>query len=407
MQFIDKNIAILGSGEEGQDVLSWLKTNSQGCRIRVFDKIKTANLTGFDIVFRSPGFYRYSPMIVKAEKSGVVISSATKLFFDLCPSKIIGVTGTKGKGTTTTLIYEILKSSGKKTYLAGNIGKPMLKLLPKLKASDWVCLELSSFQLHDLTSSPHIAVVLNVTSEHLDVHKDTQEYRLAKTNIVRHQKTSDYAVVNADYKTTKKLAGLTPAKIHWFSRKRLNLDITRVRLRGEHNLENIAAAMTAASLTGASKKIIEKTVYQFKGLGHRLELVRNVGGVTFYNDSFSTTPETAMAAIKSFSEPMTLILGGSDKGSNYRQLGQEIGRRPNLKAVILIGQMGPVIEKNIKNYHGLIVEGGKNMKQIVKQAQGLAVSGDIVILSPACASFDMFLNYQDRGEQFKFWVKKL
>jgi len=165
--------------------------------------------------------------------------------------------------------------------------------------------------------------------------------------------------------------------------------------------------MTAAELAGATHEDIIKTVYRFKGLEHRLERVKTVDGVTFYNDSFSTTPETAMAAIKSFSEPMTLILGGSDKGSNYRQLGQEIGRRPNLKAVILIGQMGPVIEKNIKNYHGLIVEGGKNMKQIVKQAQGLAVSGDIVILSPACASFDMFLNYQDRGEQFKFWVKKL
>jgi len=407
MRFIDKKIAILGSGEEGRDVLDWLKTNSHGCRIKVFDKIKTANLAGFDIVFRSPGFYRYSPMIIKAEKAGVVISSATKLFFDLCPSKIIGVTGTKGKGTTTTLIYEILKSSGKKTYLAGNIGKPMLKLLSKLKASDWVCLELSSFQLHDLTSSPHIAVVLNVTSEHLDVHKDAKEYRLAKTNIVRHQKTSDYAVVNADYKTTKKLAGLTPAKIHWFSRKRLNLDITRVRLRGEHNLENIAAAMTAAELAGATHEDIIKTVYRFKGLEHRLERVKTVDGVTFYNDSFSTTPETAMAAIKSFSEPMTLILGGSDKGSDYRQLGKVIARSKHLTNLILIGKMAGKIRAAARNFPGKIVTGLKDMETIVKAAGQISFPGSVVVLSPACASFDMFLNYKDRGEQFKFWVKKL
>lgn len=407
MQFVAKKIAILGLGDEGRDVLDWLKTNSRGCRIKVFDKIKTANLSGFDVIFRSPGFYRFSPMFIKAETAGAVISSATKLFFELCPAKIIGVTGTKGKGTTTTLIYEILKSSGKKAYLAGNIGKPMLKLLPKLKETDWVCLELSSFQLQDLTRSPHLAVVLNVTSEHLDVHKNTNEYRLAKTNILKYQQAADHAVLNADYPVTKKLAELTPAKIHWFSRRRLSLDVSRIKLRGEHNRENIAAAMTAASLAGAPEKIITKTVYQFGGLEHRLEKVRTVGGVAFYNDSFSTTPETAIAAIKSFSEPMTLILGGSEKGSNYRQLGRVIVKTNNLTNLILIGKMAPRIRAAAKSFGGRIVAGLTNMETIVKTARQISRPGSVVVLSPACASFDMFKNYKDRGEQFKLWVKKL
>ena len=404
MQFVAKNIVVLGQGQEGRDLLEWLKSNTQKCRIKVFDRIKTVDLRKFDLVFRSPGFWRLSPMF---KQTGAEISSVTKLFFDLCPAKIIGVTGTKGKGTTTTLIYKMLRAQGKRAFIAGNIGKPMLKLLPRLKPDDWVCLELSSFQLQDLTKSPHISVVLNITQDHLDIHRNLQEYRQAKTNIVRHQKQKDFAVLNADYATTKKLAALTKAKVYWFSSKTLKIDRTKVKLRGSHNLENIAAAMTAAGLAGVSIKNQEKIIYSFAGLEHRLEPVRTVAGVQYFNDSFSTTPETAMAAIKSFTEPMALILGGSDKGSDYRQLGRTISLQPNLKAVILIGQMGPVIKRFIKNYHGLVVQGGKNMKEIVKQSQNLAVRGEVIVLSPACASFDMFKNYKDRGNQFKLWVNQL
>ena len=407
MQFIDKKIAVLGLGEEGKDLLGWLKTNTRNCQIKFFDKITTADLTDFDIIFRSPGFYRLGTMLKQAEAAGATISSATKLFFDLCPAKIIGVTGTKGKGTTTTLIYKMLQAQGKRAFIAGNIGKPMLKLLPRLKSGDWVCLELSSFQLQDLTVSPQVAVVLNITRDHLDIHQSLREYREAKTNIVRHQKKQDFAVLNADYAATRKLAGRTSAKIHWFSGRRLDLDVNQIKLRGEHNRENIAAAMTAAGLAGVSRKNQEKIVYSFAGLEHRLEPVRTVAGVKFFNDSFSTTPETAIAAIKSFTEPLIIVLGGSDKGSDYRQLGRTISLRPNLKAVILIGQMGPVIKQFIKNYHGLVIQGGSNMKAIVKQSQNLAVRGDVIVLSPACASFDMFKNYQDRGNQFKLWVNQL
>lgn len=407
MQFVNQKIAILGLGEEGQDLLAWLKKNTLHCRIKVFDKITTVSLAGFDLVFRSPGFWRLCPMFKKAEAKGTIISSATKLFFDLCPCPIIGVTGTKGKGTTASLITRILTKSGQSVYLAGNIGKPMLKLLSKLKATDWVCLELSSFQLQDLNKGPHIAVVLNITSDHLDIHQDVNEYRQAKTNILRYQKPDDYAVINGDYQTTKSMAALTKAKVSFFSRQDLSLDHRRIQLRGEHNLENIAAAITASRIAGASLPAIKQAVYSFKGLEHRLELVKEINQVKFYNDSFSTTPETAIAAIKSFTEPEILILGGSDKGSDYTQLGQTICQSSNLKAVILIGQMVSRIGQAITGYPGKIITGGRTMLQIVRQASQLAEVGDVVVLSPACASFDMFTNYKDRGNQFKTYVKKL
>lgn len=407
MHFVNKSIAILGSGEEGKDLLVWLKRNSHSCRIKVFDQINTVNLTGFDLVFRSPGFWRLHSMFKKAEAKGITISSATKLFFQTCPCPIIGVTGTKGKGTTTTLIYKLLQSQGKNAFIAGNIGKPMLQLLPKLKPSDWVCLELSSFQLQDMTQSPHIAVVLNITRDHLDIHKNIKEYRQAKTNIIKYQTSNDLAVINADYSVTRSMAALTAAKIHWFSRKNLKLDPTKIQLRGRHNLENISAAMTTAALVGVTPKNILKTVYGFKGLEHRLELVRQVKGVKFYNDSFSTTPETAIAAIKSFTEPEVLILGGSDKKSDYRKLAHTIINRSNIKAVILIGQMGPVIRQYLTGYNGLIIKGSSTMPEIVDQACQIAKLGDVVILSPACASFDLFKNYKDRGHQFKTYVNQL
>lgn len=407
MQFIDKNIAILGLGEEGQDVLAWLKSNSQNCHIKVFDKITAVDLTKFDLIFRSPGFWRLSPMFIKAASSGAIITSATKLFFALCPCPIIGVTGTKGKGTTASLITRILAQSGRSVNLAGNIGKPMLQLLPGLKAGNWVCLELSSFQLQDLNKSPHLAVILNITSDHLDIHQDVHEYRQAKTNILRYQQPDDYAVINGDYQTTRSMAALTKAKVSFFSRSDLNLDRHRIQLRGEHNLENIAASVKVAELLGVDQKIIQAAVYSFKGLEHRLELVRQVKGTKYYNDSFSTTPETAIAAIKSFTEPMIIILGGSYKGSDYRQLGRTIINHPRLKVVILIGRMGSKIRQAIAGYPGKIITGGRTMRQIVRQASQLAVAGDVVVLSPACASFDMFVNYKDRGNQFKAYVKKL
>jgi len=457
MQYLDKQIAILGLGLETLDLIFWLKKHHPKVKLTVFDqktrselkselnklkKFKNISysleescldrgLTDFDIIFRSPGVHRLHPAILKAEKKGIEISSPTKLFFDLCPCPIIGVTGTKGKGTTTTLIGQILQTPGKTAYIAGNIGKPTLQLLDKLKSQDIVCLELSSFQLQDLTKSPYLAVILNITSEHLDVHKTIQEYRQVKQNIVTHQTKNDLAVINADYPIPKTLAKKTKAQVYWFSRHQkvngcfvkdkqiiLNLNdrqqvigqTDHLLLRGEHNWENITAAVTAAKLAGASLSAIKKAVFSFKGLEHRLELVGQVKGIKFYNDSFSTTPETVIAALKSFTEPTIIILGGSSKGSDYTQLGQTIAKSSNLKTIILIGHMAGQITAAIKKaggFSGKTIKNLKTMKQIVVTAYQNAQPGHVVVLSPACASFDMFKNYKDRGQQFKQAVKNL
>lgn len=430
MQFVNQKIAILGLGLETNDFLSWLNTKNHHCQITIFDEKVTGakvvtklpqTLQGFDVIVRSPGFYRFHPLLIDADKRHIPVTSVVKLFFSLCPCPIIGVTGSKGKGTTTTLIHKILKQSGKSTYIAGNIGKPMLALLPKLKANSLVCLELSSFQLQDLHLSPHLAVVLNITSEHLDVHLDTEEYRQAKTNILKFQTPKDLAVINADFPFTRALT--TKAKVNYFSKTEkikgayvskdkiilnLNKPITigstdKLLLRGKHNWENITAAITASALMGADIASITKTVFSFKGLKHRLQLIKDVNGVKYYNDSFSTTPETAIAALQAFTEPMTIILGGSDKGSDFTDLGRAIVEAKNLRSIILIGQMAEKIEQAIVaagGFSGNIIKNLTNMTTIVKAAQDNSKTGDVVILSPACASFGMFANYKDRGDQF-------
>ncbi len=444
--FKGKKIAILGFGLEGKDLAKYLL--NEGAKVTLLDQKKGTDLdfsviekerikiiTGenylksgllnYEIVFRSPGVYRFIQEILEAETKGVKISSATQLFFDLCPCSIIGVTGTKGKGTTSTLIYQILKESGKDIYLAGNIGKPMMELLSKLKKSSLVVLELSSFQLIDLRKSPHIVVILNITEDHMDWHKDRNEYVEAKTQIVRFQNKKDFAVLNFDYKSSKNFSKFTEADINYFSVKqrvkgsyvadgKLFLELGNEKwvvgktkdllLRGKHNWENVCAAVCASYLAGAMVDSIKKTVFSFKGLEHRLELVDTVDGVTFYNDSFSTNPQTTIAAIHSFEEPLTLILGGSDKGLNYDEMGREIARAQNIKNVILIGDIAGIIKKSIEkaNFSSEVLMLGKmKMSEIVKKSFEITPKGGVVLLSPSTASFDMFTDYKDRGNQFK------
>ncbi len=407
--YAGKKIAILGYGIEGQDAEKFLK--SQGADITILDKKDDANYLGglskFDIVVRSPGVYRFLPEIVEAEKNGTVITSAVKIFFENCPGKIIGVTGTKGKGTTSTLINEILKADGRDVYLSGNIGKPYLELLPKLSKDSWVIMEMSSFQLIDLDLSPHIAVVLNITLDHMDWHKDKDEYINAKKNIVSHQTPSDFAVINVEYETPKSFVKITKGKVIEFSRDTLDAKFKKdLLLRGEHNLENIAAAVAVGRLLKIDDHKILEVVRSFKGLEHRLELVGEVDGITFYNDSFATGPQPTIAAINSFTEPETLILGGSDKGLDYSELRRVIEKKDNVKNLVLIGDMGKkigggIIGKNIINL------GKTLMTQIVEKAHEVTPKGGVVILSPAAASFDMFKNYKDRGTQFKQAVEHL
>jgi len=455
-QFSQKKIAVLGFGLEGQDLCEFLlekkaqitvfdkkepedlgkafdKFKKQGIEFKLGNDYLKDGLVGYDFVFRSPGFSPLRPEIIATQKEGTIISSATKLFFEFCPGKIIGVTGTKGKGTTATLIYEILKKDlpagrhgGKQVFLAGNVGQPMLSLLPQIKENDWVILELSSFQLQDLQKSPHIAVVLFVTSEHLNYHRDQDEYIQAKANIVCHQQKNDFAVLNADDLISSSFAGLTPAQIYCFSRrKKVNGayvergeiylagqkvgPVKDLKIRGVHNWDNVCAAVTAASLAGASLDSIKKIVFSFQSLEHRLEKVRSLKGVSFYNDSFATTPETTMAALKSFKQPVVLIAGGSEKGSDYTQLGKTIAVS-SVKTLILVGQMAEKIKQAtlVNGFQGKIIfRPSQQMSKIVKLAWQKAKRGDVVLFSPGCASYDMFLDYKDRGFQFKKYVKAL
>lgn len=398
----NKNVAILGLGEDTKDCLPWLE--DQGAKITILDESKGDRfdkLDRFDLLVRSPGVYRY-----RKELEGLNVTSKTKLFFDLFPrEKIIGVTGTKGKGTTSTLIYEILKEAGKKVVLGGNIGAGIFDYIDKEKDIDFVILELSSFQLIDLEKSPHIAVVLMVTSEHLNWHKSVDEYVEAKANIVSHQTKNDFAIVNKDYPNSVKIGKAAKGGLIWVSGKDIDL---KTKLRGEHNKENIAAAVAVAKIVGAPYKNVVKN---FKGLEYRLEEVAKKNNILFINDSFSTTPETAIAAIKSFTEPIILIVGGSSKNSDFSNLGKAIVNAKNIKKVILIGGEAERIKKALIDSglrrNDMLIENAKNMVEIVEMAYNNAVSGDVVLLSPACASFDMFKSYKDRGQQFKDAVNKL
>ncbi len=448
--FQNKKVGILGLGEENVALTKFLV--QKGAKITVCDQksreeleeylekiqdIKVdfrlgpdylEHLEDFDMVFRTPGLPYFHQKLQKAKESGVKISSEIKFFFENCPSPIIGVTGTKGKGTTATLISKILEkskvqSSKSKVYLAGNIGNPPIEFLDKLTPQDIVVLELSSFQLQDLNISPHIAVVLDIKVDHLDYHKNEAEYTSAKSNIVKYQTKKDYAVINADYLTSFEFSLLSDGETFWISRKKsvdegayvdVNGDIimrvyrkdfiicskNEVVLRGEHNLENICAAITAAYLAGADLESIKSVVKTFPGLEHRLEFIKESNGIKYYNDSFSTTPDTAIAAIKSFSESIILICGGSEKNADYTELGKTISNS-TVKTAVLIGKTGPKIKLKIKNSELRIIDNCKNMAEVIEVVKKEAKPGDVVLLSPASASFDWFKNYKERGQQFK------
>ena len=420
----NKKIAILGLGIENMALVRYLLKHKVKCEMTICDKREEVqkfwipayagmtkkkagmtkvswqlgkgynkNLDKFDVLFRSPGW----PIIPLAPFIKGV-SSPMKLFFELCPSKnIIGVTGTKGKGTTASLIYEILRAAGKRAWLGGNIGVAPFEFLDKIKKNDWVALELSSFQLEDMTVSPQIAVIANLYPEHLkpadpnnpNFHKNFKAYRDAKLNIVKWQKAGDKAVLN--YKLNIK-----GKKIYF---KKSNLPS---KLVGEHNKENIAAAAAVAKIAGVKLEIIKKAVASFKGLEHRLELARELDGVKYYDDSFATTPESTIIALKSFVSPIILFLGGAEKGSNFKKLAKEVKHR--VKFVILLnGDATPRIKKELLKV-GFKADSMKladNIKEAVKFAKAKAAPGDIVLLSTACASFGMFKNYKERGDLFK------
>lgn len=410
-----------------------------------------------EVVFRSPGIDLKKLGLLR--KDGVIITSATRFFLEQCPCPVIGVTGTKGKGTTSTLMYLMLKEEGKDVYLGGNIGESPLKFLDELKDDSLVVLELSSFQLQDCDRSPNVAVLLGVTSDHLDYHKDTDEYWEAKAAIVRHQKPEDVAVMNLDYESSEYYATFSKARKIFVSTRRSDgdgvhlsgpmivnctppkegpaagspgaggtcemiLNSNKVALIGKHHLENILPAVAVARHFGVAIPRIQKVLTTFKGLPHRLQEVAVAGDVRYFDDSISTTPETSIAAVRAFTQPVILIAGGSEKYADYTDWGIALLQAANLKCVVLAGggpgAMAERMEKALKsaemtlNSRGLGVgarEGGRHypleivrcskFEEAVQTAHDKAVPGDVVVLSPAAASFDMFKNYKERGDRFK------
>lgn len=357
-----------------------------------------SKLEGFDLVVRTAGL---APNKIHTDGK---IWSATNEFFEKCPAPIIGVTGTKGKGTTSSLIASILCAAGKTVHLVGNIGTPGLTVLSNIQPDDIVVYELSSFQLWDAERSPHIAVVLGVEPDHLDVHSGMDDYVAAKTNIVLHQSANDVTVFNENNEIARSIAGKSVAQ-----KLAYPVDIAHLAdalvLPGKHNVENASAAVLAVREYVQDEDSIRIGLEAFKGLPHRLKFIREVNNVKFYDDSIATTPGSVIAAIAAFEAPKVLLLGGSDKGADYTEL-VELCERTGTK-VVAVGQTGAAIAELCAQIGVVCERGGATMAEIVDQANELAQPGDVVILSPAAASFDMFKSYADRGDQFIAAVNSL
>lgn len=387
----------------------------------VLGKDYLENLDRFDLVIRTAGLH---PQKILAKNPGVAtkLTSQTNTFFHASPTtNIIGVTGSKGKGTTSSLIAKMLEEAGKHVYIGGNIGIPPLSFIKKLKADSWVVLELSSFQLIDLQYATHIGVCLMVVPEHLNWHQDMDEYIAAKSRMFALQTSQDIAISLAGNEVSQTIAGsgggqqlpfFAPPGAYIqddqiFMNDQAIMPTSDVKLVGNHNLQNACAAITAVWQVTQNVKAIRKVLKTFSGLEHRLEFVREVGGVKYYDDSFGTTPETAAVAIESFTEPKVVILGGSDKGVGFEVLAQVV-KDNNVRQAVVIGETGPkIIEELHKVGYNDISLGGETMESALETCLHHAQSGDVVLLSTGCASFGMFKNYKDRGEQFQNIVKNL
>ena len=374
-----------------------------------------------DVVFRTPGMHPENPGLVALREKGAVITSEMDVFFALCPCKILAATGSDGKTTTTTLISEMLKAQGYTVWLGGNIGTPLLPLVRQMKETDFAVVELSSFQLMDMTHSPSIAVVTNLSPNHLDVHKDMDEYVQAKKNIFRFQTDKDLLVVNGDNEITAPFvgAGMTRSFSRLGKAAHVRLEdgyITRngekvlkkedILLPGEHNVENYMTAIAAVEGL-VSDETVQTVAKSFGGVEHRIELVRIKDGIRFYNDSIASSPSRTIAGLKSFPEKVILIAGGYDKHIPYDVLGPEICQ--HVKKLFLGGATGPLIQAAVENCPGEkpeIVDCG-NFEAAVRAAAAAAESGDVVLMSPASAAFDQFKNFMVRGEFYKKLVMEL
>lgn len=451
----DKNVAIIGLGVSNIPLIDYL--HNLGSNIMLFDneqvdKIDTtildkiyeykieysfgenylSKLNGFDVIFRSPSCRPDLPEIAKEVERGAVLTSEIELVLELCPGTTIGVTGSDGKTTTTSLIYEILKEENLNCYLGGNIGTPLFTKIADMKPEDYIVLELSSFQLMTASSSPNIAVITNITPNHLDIHKSYEEYIASKANIFRYQNENDLLVLNYDNDKTREFGKFASAKVTYFSSKtkledgmivdsniikkcedglrRHIVNTKNIKLRGMHNYENICAAIAATEGIARVESQIT-AITRFTGVKHRLEFVREKNGVKWYNDSIASSPTRTIAGLNSFDENIVLIAGGYDKHLDYTPLANPIINK--VGKLILLGQTASKISGAV-NYtlshtedKEISIYKVETLEEAVAKADEIAEKGEIVLLSPASASFDMFKNFEERGEKFRNLVNKL
>lgn len=354
------------------------------------------------------------------------VTSNLQIFFEEVKTKnIIGITGTKGKGTTSTLIARMLETAGKQVFFGGNIGKPVLDFVGDVQPDSWVVLELANFQLYKLKSSPHIAVCLMIAEEHMDWHPNMEDYLEAKANLFRWQTKDDIAIYFADNEYSQQIAGESPGvKVPYFTPPGayvqgdttvvIGEDETEIiktnqlKLIGEHNWQNVCAAVTAVWQVSQNVEAIRSVLSTFSGLEHRLEFVRELDHVSYYDDSFGTTPDTTIVALHAFVQPAVLIVGGQDKAVSFDKLIDEIAHKDRVRHVISIGMIGPKIADGLRaaNFTA-ITEGLEKMPDIVAEARAKAQPGDVVLLSCGTSSFGLFKDYKDRGDQFKAAVQAL
>lgn len=451
----NKKVAVLGIGVSNIPLIKYLY--GLGVNITAFDKsckgdlccivdefknldIKYSlgdeylkNLKGFDMIFRTPGMRHDLPEIVSAKEKGARVTSEMEIFFEVCPAQIFAITGSDGKTTTSTLIYKMLKKQGYKCWLGGNIGTPLLSKVGEMKETDKVVIELSSFQLLTMNKSSEIAVVTNLSPNHLDFHKSMDEYINAKKNIFNFQSKEDKLILNIDNDITKKFKNEAMGKVLYFSRlqeidggtkikngnivykdgdieKRV-VDTKAISIPGIHNVENYLAAVCAV-MDYVDVKTIRKVAKEFKGVEHRLEFVGEKDGIMFYNDSIASSPTRTIAGLLSFEQKVILIAGGYDKNIPYNKMGVHIAKK--VKSMFLIGQTADKISQSLKDEiectgrgKDVLVDKCESLDEALKKAYDNALCGDIIIMSPASASFDMFKNFDDRGKKFKQLVKDI
>jgi len=447
MELKDKRVLVVGLGKSG--VASALFLKAHGARVSVSDTksgdelrneipvlldhgitVETGGhgertFRGQDLIVVSPGVPVDAPLLAQARAMGEAVIGEVELAAQFLPGPIVAITGSNGKTTTTTLAGEIMTAGGLPTLVGGNIGTPAISLAERAKPETVIVLEVSSFQLETIqTFRPKVAVVLNVTPDHLDRHRTFEAYVDAKARIFENQRGDDFAVLNEDDPTCVTMAARTPAQVFWFSRQkevkqgawvregnilfrdargqREIMQVSEIPLKGAHNLENVLAAVSAGALMGCAPEKIRQAVRDFKAVEHRLEFVATIRGVDYYNDSKATNVDATIKALESFRANIHLILGGKDKGSDYTVLNDLLRQR--VKRVYTIGAAAGKIESQIK---GVEVVHAETLENALRKANAIAEAGDVVLLAPACASFDQFKNYEQRGRVFKEIVRGL